>query len=65
MTLEELEADDAAIAKLQALDEVNPSFKAARAARRRHEREQDERMDALWPAQHPFEYDPKRPSLHP
>ena len=65
MTLAELEADDAAIARMQAMDAVNPLFKAARAKRRAYEQEQEARLDAMWPAQHPFEYDPKKPSLHP
>ena len=65
MMLEELEGDDSAMARLQAKDEVNPLFKAAREARRNHERLMDERMGALWLAQHPFEHAPKMPSLHP
>jgi len=66
MSLAELEADDAAIARLQVLDENNPLFRKARVSRRRYKQELDRRMDVSWPlAQHPFEYDPKKPSLHP
>lgn len=30
-----------------------------------YERKMDERFAATLPANHPFEYDPKRPTLHP
>jgi hypothetical protein len=65
MTLDESDGDAASIARLQAMDAVNPLFKVARARRKAYEQRLEEILDARWPAQHPFEYDPKKPSLHP
>ena len=57
-------SEEASLARLRAIFD-DPKHKAAREKRFAREREVEARMDALWPAQHPFEYDPKKPSLHP
>lgn len=59
MFLEEMEADDDALARMQALDSVNPLFRAAMARRLEHDARQRAVMDSMWPAQHPFECDRK------
>ena len=65
MSVEEFEADDAAAARLQAVAEADPSFEAFRRRWLAREREVAARGDALWPAQHPFEHDPRNPGIHP
>ena len=65
MNLDELEGDDEAIRRLQAMDEVNPLFRKARAKRMAYERLLADRLFTMLPLQHPFEHDPKRPTLHP
>lgn len=57
------EYSDEVMNRLAAIGE--PLHKQAMAKLRAYEHKLGERMDAMWPAQHPFEYDPKKPTLHP
>jgi len=54
---------DEVMNRLAAINE--PLHKQAMAKLLAHERKMDDRVAAQWPAQHPFEYDPQKPSLHP
>jgi len=54
---------DEVMNRLAAINE--PLHKKAMAKRLAHERKMDERFAATMPANHPFEYDPKRPTIHP
>ena len=57
--------DDAALARIQARNETDPFLKKAYSQHRANEKKMNERMDALWPAQHPFTSQVGKPSLHP
>lgn len=60
-----IEGGEAAeLARLQAIMDA-PSAVAFRRKKFAHEREVAARGDALQPRQHPFKYDPKKPTLHP
>lgn len=54
---------DEVMNRLAALGE--PLHKQAMAKLRAHEKKMDAIVASQWPAQHPFEYDPKKPTLHP
>lgn len=55
MTLEELLADDALLAKLQERDEKDQLLELARRRRRKYEEQQAAIVSLMGPPQHPFE----------
>jgi len=58
---------DEVMHRLDSLVKNNPIHKKARANRLAYEQKIDDRFLANppFPPAHPFEYDPKKPSLHP
>ena len=56
---------DEIIHRLESIVANDPIHKKAKASRLAYEKKLDERFCSTMSANHPFEHNPKKPSLHP